>query len=125
ATVTLTNTPTATATATGMPNLTITVAPTGTPILTATATLSLPTSTPTPTSTPYPQPNVGVQTARMVTPGRLQVTVTARDAACNPNNALVSLHFIRTDNATVDVGPLSGQSGDFIMPLQGQAQLTF
>lgn len=61
----------------------------------------------------------------MVTPGRLQVTVTARDAACNPNNALVSLHFIRTDNAIVDVGPLSGQSGDFTVPLQGQAQLTF
>jgi len=30
----------------------------------------------------------------------------------------------RTDNATVDIGPLSGQSGDCTVPLQGQAQAT-
>jgi hypothetical protein len=60
------------------------------------------------------------------TPGRLQVTVAARDANCAPNNQLQSLHFARTDNATVDVGSRQGASGDFTVAVEpGTGQLTF
>jgi hypothetical protein len=56
----------------------------------------------------------------------LRVTVTARDAGCNPNNQLSALHFTRTDNATVDVETLHGASGDFTVPLAaGTAQASF
>jgi hypothetical protein len=57
---------------------------------------------------------------------RLQVTVSARDAGCTPNNQLTSLHFTQTGNATVDVGTRVGASGDFteLLPT-GPAHTTF
>ncbi len=48
-----------------------------------------------------PRTNVGVGVAP-ATAGRLLVTVTARDAACSPNNALQSVQVTRLDNATVE-----------------------
>lgn len=88
----------------------------------------VPTSTPTAvaTATPYPQPNTGVA----VSPtgdGRLQVTVTARDAGCASDNRLISLNFGPTTNALVDLpGGPSGQAGSFTYTVpRAQSQLTF
>jgi hypothetical protein len=53
------------------------------------------------------------------------VIVTARDAACAPNNRLNSLHFTRTDNATVDVGSIVGATGDFTVSVPSGGQATF
>jgi hypothetical protein len=128
ATPTVTNTPTATSTAT--PPATSTVTPTSTATRTSTAT---PTATPTATSTPvrtptataYPQPNVGVQTTAD-TPGRLRVTLTARDAACSPNSTLVELRFGAMTNAQVDVGDGTLHGSDFQYALPTPArQATF
>jgi hypothetical protein len=105
-TPTPTRTPTATPTATSTPTPTATrtPSPTATPTASPTRTL-IPTSTRTPTATPLPQPAVGVA-VQPGTPGRLQVTITARDANCSPNSQLVSLQFTRLTNATVEVsGP--------------------
>jgi hypothetical protein len=100
-TPTSTPTPTATRTPTSTPTRTPTSTPTRTPTSTPTAT---PTSTPTPTATPFPRPNVGVAVQPSGTAGRLTVTISARDAACSPNNQLQSLQFTRLTNATVEVG---------------------
>jgi hypothetical protein len=41
------------------------------------------------------------------------VTVLARNAGCSPDNTLISLHFTRTDNTTVDFAGRVPASGDF------------
>jgi hypothetical protein len=124
-TATGTATNTATPTATSLPTQTLTPAP-NQPTSTATPTLtSTSTRTPTVTATPYPRPAVGVQVSPTGTSGRLQVTITARDAGCSPDNQLASLHFTRTDNATVDVGGVTGRSGDFTVAAGGLLQITF
>lgn len=105
-------TPTPTRTATPIP----TSSSTATPAATGTAT-----RTPTITPTPYPRPNVGVQVQPTGTTGRLQVTVTARDAGCNPNNQLSSLHFTSTANGTVDVDNVTGRTGDFTVQVSPPA----
>lgn len=57
--------------------------------------------------------------------GRLQSTIRARNSGCSPNDQLVSLHFIRTDNATVDVLGTTGRGGDFTVAVPpGTAQVT-
>ncbi|HEY7063790.1 MAG TPA: choice-of-anchor Q domain-containing protein [Chloroflexota bacterium] len=105
-TATRTSTPTATPTRTTTPTRTATPTPTATRTSTPTATPTPPptsTGTPTATPTPFPRPNVGVQVAP--SGGALQVTVTARDAACpGGNNQMQALQFTRLTNATVDVG---------------------
>jgi hypothetical protein len=124
--------PTATGTLTPSPTATRTPSPTvtGTPTVpTATPTLLPGAFSPTPTSTPFPRSNVVVQ-ATPDTPGRLRVTVFARNAGCSPDNSLSALHFTRTDNATVDTVLRLGQSGDFTLRLGpasggGPAQTTF
>jgi hypothetical protein len=133
ATPTNTATPTATSTATNTATPTATGTATNTPTPTATPTQatpvplnsSTPTITPTVTATPYPRPAVGVQVSPTGTSGRLQVAITARDAGCSPNNQLSSLHFTRTDNSTVDVGGVTGRSGDFTVAAGGLLQMTF
>ena len=94
ATMTVTSTPSSTSTATPSPSITSTS--TQTPIPASTAT-----GTPTATATPFPRPQVGVAVAPSGA-GRLLVTVTARDAACSPNNQLQSIQFTRLDNAIVE-----------------------
>jgi uncharacterized repeat protein (TIGR01451 family) len=104
--------PTATATATATK--------TATPTATRTATA-------TPTATPFPQPNALVQAAPVSnSPGRLRVTITPRDAGCaQGNNRIVSLHFTRTDNGTVDAGSVVGGTGDFTVPGVPSGPMTF
>jgi predicted outer membrane repeat protein len=120
ATTTATSTTTPPATNTAMP--TPTVAATGTPTPTATGTR---TAMPTPTTTPYPQPNVAVQTAPDA-PGRLRVTLTARDAACGSNNTLYDLRFGTMTNAQVDAGDGTLHGGGFAYSLPTPArQVTF
>jgi CSLREA domain-containing protein len=107
---------TATPPATATPTRTFTPGPTLTPTVTR---------TPTATATPYPQPNVAVQTAPD-TPGRLRVTLTARDAACGPNNTLFELRFGPATNAQVHVGDGVLHGSGFLYPLPTPArQVTF
>ncbi|HEY7066159.1 MAG TPA: carboxypeptidase-like regulatory domain-containing protein [Chloroflexota bacterium] len=96
-------TPTATSTPTATPSATTTrtPTPTGTAVVGATATAT-PTSTVTrpPTITPTPVPHVGVQVAPGA-PNRLQVTVTARNGGCTPDNQLVQLQFTVLSNGAI------------------------
>jgi hypothetical protein len=52
------------------------------------------------------------------------VTVTARDAACTPNNLLSSLQFTSTTNATVDAGGVLAGTGSFSVPVSPAAPAT-
>jgi N-acetylneuraminic acid mutarotase len=131
ATATLTPTPTNTAMATSTPTLTLTPTPTATSSATPTSTPTgtvTPTRTPSPTVTltPYPRPAVGVQ----VTPDppqRLQVVITARDAACTPNNQLVQIQFTALTNAGIQLpGDVIVHTTPFTVPIApGNAQTSF
>jgi hypothetical protein len=127
ATPSLTATPTTTGTITLTPSLT----PTGTVIPAATSTAtptstSTPTRTPTVTLTPYPRPAVGVQTTPDP-PLRLQVLITARDAACTPNNQLAQLQFTALTNAGIQLpGELVVHETPFTVSIPpGHAQTSF
>jgi hypothetical protein len=110
--------PTSSSTSTRTPISTSTTILTGTPVLTSTA-------TPTATATPYPQPNVAIPTAAD-TPGRLRVTLTARDAACGPNNMLFDRRFGSATNAQVVAGDGVLHGRGFLYPLLTPArQVTF
>jgi hypothetical protein len=100
---TATRTPTATPSTTATATLTQTATPPPTATSTATAPPGPPTRTPTRTATPYARPNLGVQVAPDTTSHLLHVTLTARDAACAPDNQLQALRVTGLANATVSV----------------------
>jgi hypothetical protein len=50
-------------------------------------------------------------------PGRLRITVTARDAACRPKNTLTEPRFTAATNAQVDVGDSVLHVARFVYPL--------
>ena len=75
------------------------------------------TRTPTMTPTPYPRPNVGVTTVPGG-PDRLNVTLTARDAACTPNNQLTQVRFESLTNALIELpGNVVLHRAPFTVPL--------
>jgi CSLREA domain-containing protein len=102
---------------------------TATPPATASPTRTLSptaTRTPTVTATPYPRPNVGVQATPGAT-GHLQVTLTARDAGCTPNNHLVQVEVTALTNAVIELpGNVVLQHAPVTLPLTpGAAQVSF
>lgn len=107
---TLTPTPTTT------PSPSVTPTRTATPTPTRTATPGIaatPTTTPLPTATPIPRTNVNLQTVPDPSTQTLQVTVTARDAGCTPNNQLASVQFGQeraSSNELVDLPDLPGMT---------------
>jgi hypothetical protein len=94
-----------------------------TPPATATPTRTF---TPTITPTPYPRPSVSVQ-AVPSTPGRLDVTLTARDAGCTPNNHLVQVEVTALQNAVLELpGSLTLREAPVTLPLgAGATQVSF
>jgi hypothetical protein len=134
-TPTATSTPTATPTATGTAvvgaTATSTPTTTRTAVVAATTTATptstaIPSATRTPTITPTPGPHVGV----LVVPGgpsRLQVTVTARNGGCTPDNQLVQLQFTALSNVAIQLpSDLSLHETPFTAPiLPSTAQTSF
>jgi hypothetical protein len=78
------------------------------------------------TPTPYPRANIGVQTSPAGS-GRLQVFLTARDAACTRNNELVRVEVTGLTNATLQFADGSVvRTAPAIVSLQlGSSQLSF
>jgi hypothetical protein len=72
---------------------------------------------PAPTATPLPPPTCTPRPAvtLVTTPGSNQLQVTV--SATGTNNALVSLHFENTANASIDVGGQTGMAGTFDVPI--------